>query len=943
MPRDKMDTSRKKYFKSVKKRSKSKMKHPKLKRTRTKSKCKKKTRKKMNSKHSQTKNKKRRSASYTSKRARKRSKSKNNRVPNTKRAKTPGAAKRGKCSSKNGRFPADDTNKEWETNNGCPKYAFRTGNCCRVDVKSFKDAVKMNSHVSELTREINNDPNLNATKKTELVLYIKQRTDSLGEMVENIGIATEVERNFILDVIKNTVDRLTRYFTTILAPVWNTVKKHFSRVLDYLDKKTQSMQKIYKSNKKLSGTVTGAVGGAALSFGFGLGWAGTALATAVGGAVGFVGLLKIMRYIFEKIMNNTWPLVEGISKLVKTFLKDPQVIYEYSIWILSLKRFICAELGVLLKNKVLYEMYIAKGGLGPVSRAMQAAGTAKYKSFTVEKAFSSIGTLTADSVKTVASSVGAAVGYTAGNMSSGLQLASKFGGTAASVINAGMFATLYKGTLTGTYNNIMMLFSFDDCENAYNEQRSYMYQEILSKDLYELVQKGIEKKYIRVEGLIESSANFFLKPGESLRYMLQNKKEAAVALGGTAATTGAVYNIWVAVASVAEATGMAAAGTWISTNALAGLGTVSTAMGKGVIATAIKATATKIASFFGVLFSLKGVLLVTTIAAFFSLAYFSKLYKQTADELEIKLSPSILLSEEKSKNEADSIFEGIRKENIISFIKEKVDKMRPEFENKHALWAWNTEHNDKQIAEGAKAFKKKVYKQYARGAFSVMLLKRVIVSVKLKAKANKLRMRAQQIQVSTEPGAGEPLKQETTTNEDPRPNVNEETSKLNMQEEEPKLGDLEAEALKAEKQSKRLYDSLQHLKDTLVILDFYDERLDKPEGILRTLSLADGFWSSIGYDEPEAPDKPFFKETKLPDSTSIAREYLESKMGDEPVPASLIKKIAEDVDAGEVTIEQMRAEDKKEAEEKNKSWAESLASSILGPIISSATSAILDE
>lgn len=445
------------------------------------------------------------------------------RTPLTKRKKQPGS----KCSAKAGSFKPNES-LYGTSNSGCPAYATRLGNCCVIDTDKFRNAANMKQMLMDIISQIRSDDNLSEEDKNDLISYTTSRYESFDEQMSNIGIATKTEENFLIDTIRNSLNSIVRAISIVVTPLWNFLEKHISNAIksaqminnnkknkknskdtdnkndsdkSYASRFKNSITSVYNKAPTVVSGISGAAVGAATGF-FKGGYTGAAAGALAGGTIAVLGPIKLIAWMFEKIKNNIWPVAMGVKNIVSTFIRDPGIIAEYTSTLLAIKRWICAEVGTYLKNPVLRSMYSEKGGTNMFNSALETGLEHKAKMETIKKVKNSAGSVTGKVSKVICTGAGGLVGGPLGS-----SLGAGLGDMIGSAMSKGMEAAIYKGNLEETYNNVMAIFSFDDCEAAYRTKRLSMFQKILEAEVSEMWLMAIESKHLVRPGVLEMAAN----------------------------------------------------------------------------------------------------------------------------------------------------------------------------------------------------------------------------------------------------------------------------------------------------------------------------------------------------------------------------------------------------------------------------------------------------
>ena len=493
-------------------------------------------------KKSLKKGKSKRKKSTRKKRARKRSEKKKT---NNVRSKPPGADTASNCSASNGRLKPD-VSKYGETNSGCPSYTFRDGECCKIDVDKLQanfDTIHGKKELVNIVKAISIDPHVTKTDKDAMIEYLKSQSTGFKDVIGSIKWESRKELGFVSKLVHNFIDTFTKRILPILTAAATFIKDTFALILQSATKRYEDEQDKKTKNKKQGsgvwnkvasyGGVAAAAAGiglAATGAGIPLALAGSGIGAITGGIAGYVGPLKIISTLFSVMKKGFMTAYEGLKYVVMVFFRDPHTLLWITSTILAIKRSVCGELGVILKNPALRERYLGSGGSSAFKSMLSsikpdlADASIIYAGRTgIEKAVettSSVGKIgyaavgiakienavdAADKDKgsesdvvtwiadKIADTLGNSVTASLGTIASALKLNQdnfkSFISVAGESIRYACLSTLYTTSMMETFKNLMNIFSFKDCDLAYRKRKIEMVKQVLINEDLSLLEE----------------------------------------------------------------------------------------------------------------------------------------------------------------------------------------------------------------------------------------------------------------------------------------------------------------------------------------------------------------------------------------------------------------------------------------------------------------------
>lgn len=475
-------------------------------------------------------------------------------------------------------FITPNVTKHGIINEGCPPFMKRDEmtRCCIFDMKHIRNKLGMKQKMDELLTMISQDKTLDNEEKNGLYVYLRT-----GDNQFDLDMSIELKNqnrgvmNWLVDMVKSFFSNIVNMASAMGSAVMLFFNDILASMISITNKGSSELDKEKSHNflSRVASVGAGAVAGGTAAALSGGGLTSILTATAVGGAVGYIGPFRILSMAYNFAKEYLLPLYETIEYVVRKFTADIHIITATFKVFLGIKRSLCSNLGVLIKNRQLMLDYLAKKNILSVSSLVVDDAIDEAKEATVvalirHKSGDLAQTVVEGTVEIGGSIVQSKV---ATNLTEPIKQVSNIAGQAA---KDAIDLTLLKNSISDTYQYVMMIFDLEDCEMHYTNRKMDLFESILRKEVSDFLDELIKKKELSItlklkDELEKTEAQKKKEQEEREQYKKQVAKSTTAAgvgtfLGGlvgygAAATTGGAVVTNTALALGASATVAAAA------------------------------------------------------------------------------------------------------------------------------------------------------------------------------------------------------------------------------------------------------------------------------------------------------------------------------------------------------------------------------------------------
>lgn len=397
-------------------------------------------------------------------------------------------------------FISPDVETRGDINDGCPYFMKKDihSKCCIFDMKHIRQKLGMRQKLTELHDMINNDNSLDDIEKNNLYIYLRTGNHKFDF---EMSIELKNENHGVMDWLVRMVENFFKNIIQTASALGTAIMLFLEDILGALisisDDKTSDRSKEKNMNflKTIASTGAGALTGGVSAALAGGNVTGILSGAVAGGVVGYLGPLRILKVAYNFAKNYIIPVFDSVQYIVRKFTADIHIITATLKVFLSIKRSLCSNLGILLKNKQLMIDYLAQKNILSVSSLIvEDTFNETSEAATIAVIRHKAGDVAENVMSSTVNMVGNIIPAFKSSPETVKQAANIVGDSARNAINV----TMLKNSIKDTYQYVLMIFDVEDCEMHYTNRKLELFESIMRKEISVILENLTKENKIRV-------------------------------------------------------------------------------------------------------------------------------------------------------------------------------------------------------------------------------------------------------------------------------------------------------------------------------------------------------------------------------------------------------------------------------------------------------------